>query len=119
MTPGNRTISAIAGVQKVLTFHWKTGPLAGPNVAVDTSGYSARFVVSRTDTKAKVIDLTSAAGSVVLTPATGRIEATLTRAVMAVAPGEHVYYLVLTSAAGRDYPLLTGRFTVAPFGVPA
>ena len=119
MTPGERTIAAIAGVQKVLTFYWKTGPAAGPNVAVDTTGYSARFVVSRQDTKAKVLDLTTQAGTIVLTPASGKIEATFSRAAMALAPGEHVYFLVLTSPSGRDYPLLTGRFAVAVNAMPA
>ena len=119
MTPGERSIAAITGVQKLLTFFWKAGPVAGPHVAVDTTGYSARLVVARQDTKAKVIELTTQGGTIVLTPATGKIEATFSRAAMAVQPGEHFYFLVLTSPAGRDYPLLTGRFPVAVNGVPS
>jgi hypothetical protein len=118
MTPGNRTITAIAGVQMTKVFYWKTGPAAGPNVAVDLTGYSARFVVARTPQGTSELDLTSANGDITLAPLLGKVTVNFSRAAMALAPGEHHYYLVLTSPAGMDYPLLTGRFAVAANGVP-
>ena len=78
---------------------------------VDTTGYSARHVVIEA-TGAAIINLTTAAGTVLLTPATGKIESTFSRAAMQVAPGEYLHFLVLTSPSGIDYPLATGRFSV-------
>ena len=79
---------------------------------VDTTGYSARHVVT-TSAGVALINLTTQAGAVVLTPASGKIESTFSRAAMLVAPGEHTHLLVLTSPAGLDYPLAAGRFSVA------
>ena len=157
MTPGNRTIAAIAGVQTVLTFFWKTVVAApGVNMPVSMSGYKARevvidgagaarmkfttlggalefyaVVITPIDTTGytarhavlspagvAVINLTTQAGTVVLTPASGKIESIFSRAAMAVAPGEYTHFLVLTSPGGRDYPLGSGRFAVGK-GLPA
>jgi hypothetical protein len=117
MTPGNYHLAALVNVEMLRSFYWKNGPAAGPNTPVDLAGYTARFVVTNAAGTA-VINLTTGLGTIVLTPSTGKIDCTFSRAVMAaMAPGEYTHFLVLTSAAGHDYPLLTGRFTVGK-GLP-
>ena len=101
----------------VQTFYWKNIVAApGPNTPIDTTGYSARHVVTNS-AGAAIINLSTQAGTVVLTPATGKIESTFSRAAMLVATGEHTHLLVLTSPAGLDYPLAAGRFSVGK-GLP-
>lgn len=112
MTPGERNIRALVNVAMVQTFYWKNIVAApGPNTPIDTTGYSARHVVTNSAGVA-MINLTTQAGTVVLTPGSGKIECTFSRAAMLVATGEHTHLLVLTSPAGLDYPLLAGRFSV-------
>lgn len=112
MTPGERNIRALVNVAMVQTFYWKTiVPPPGSNTPIDTTGYSARHVVT-TSAGTPLINLTTQAGTVVLTPASGKIESTFSRAAMQVALGEHTHLLVLTSPAGLDFPLAAGRFAV-------
>lgn len=117
MTPGNDTIFAIANVQLELVRYWMQGMLVNGQVvagaAVDTTGYSARFTVNKAGVSTPVIDVSTPSAAVVLTPSTGKVTVSLSRAQMALASGEYHYYLILTSAAGLDYPLLAGRFVVA------
>ena len=117
MTPGERNIRALVNVAMTLTFYWKNIVAApGVNTPIDTTGYSARHVVTNSAGVA-IINLTSQAGTVVLTPASGKIESVFSRAAMLVAPGEHTHLLVLTSPAGLDFPLAAGRFSVGK-GLP-
>ena len=112
MTPGERNIRALVNVAMVQTFYWKNIVAApGVNTPIDTTGYSARHVVVNS-AGVQIINLTTQAGTVLLTPASGKIESTFSRAAMLVAPGEHTHLLVLTSPAGLDYPLAAGRFSV-------
>jgi hypothetical protein len=111
MKPGVNHICVARGVEQTLTRYWKNGPLPG-TTPIDTTGYSARFFVAKRGAATPVIDLSTTAGSIVLVPATGLVQAQFSRAAMQVPLGEYYYYLTLTSASGRDYPLLTGRFTV-------
>ena len=112
MTPAERNIRALVNVAMVQTFYWKNIVAApGPNTPIDTTGYSARHVVTNS-AGVPLINLTTQAGTVVLTPASGKIECTFSRAAMLVATGEHTHLLVLTSPAGLDYPLVAGRFSV-------
>ena len=112
MTPAERNIRALVNVAMTQTFYWKTLVAApGPNTPIDTTGYSARHVVTNS-AGVPLINLTTQAGTVVLTPSSGKIECTFSRAAMLVATGEHTHLLVLTSPAGLDYPLLAGRFSV-------
>ena len=117
MTPAERNIRALVNVAMTQTFYWKTLVAApGPNTPIDTTGYSARHVVTNS-AGAAIVNLTTQAGTVVLTPASGKIESVFSRAALQVAPGEHTHLLVLTSPAGQDYPLAAGRFSVGK-GLP-
>jgi hypothetical protein len=116
MNPGVRHIRALVNVQMTQAFYWKTVVSPGVNTPVDTTGYTARHAVVNA-TGVAIINLTSQAGTVVLTPGTGKIESTFSRAAMQVEPGEYTHFLVLTSPGGRDYPLATGRVSIAK-GLP-
>lgn len=117
MIPGNDTIYAVANVQLTLVRYWMQGVLVNGQVTagapIDSTGYSARFMVKKLGIATTAIDVGTADGAVVLTPSSGKVTINLSRAQMTVAAGEYHYYLILTSPGGIDYPLLEGRFVVA------
>lgn len=80
----------------------------------DLTGCSARLTVRTAPWAATTLaDWTSAAGSLVITAATGTITIPLTAAASAaLAPGPYVYELAVTFANGTRHVLWAGPFTV-------
>jgi hypothetical protein len=118
MTPTIFDLPGIVNVEQTLQFVWRNGTAAAPGVPIDLTGYSARFVVAKAPSATATIERSTANGGITLGAATGVIVVSIPRAAMAIAPGEYHYYLILTASGGRDYPLLTGRFSVSPKTVP-
>jgi hypothetical protein len=119
-------IYAMAGVQKTLVRYWKqlvvVNGVKTAGAPIDTTGYSARFVVAKPGTAGATavaaIDLRSGTAALVLTPATGKIEVSISRAELMIAPGEYHATLILTSPTGSDRVLERKRFVVDVLGVP-
>ncbi len=120
--PKLHVVYAIAGVQQTLVRRWKHSVLVAGVVTagapIDTTGYSGRYIVAKPGAPVAAIDLRTGTADLVLTPATGEITINLSRQALAITPGEYHSYLVLTSPAGRDYPLGRERFVVELLGVP-
>ena len=118
MTPSVFNLTGIVNVEQTRQFIWRNGTIEVPGVPIDLTGYSARFVVSKAPSPTAAIECSTSNGRVALGTSTGQIIVNIPRAAMQIAPGEYHYYLVLTAAGGRDYPLLTGRFSVSPQTLP-
>jgi hypothetical protein len=117
-------IYAMAGVQKTLVRYWKqlvvVNGVKTAGAPIDTTGYSARFVVAKPGVigAAAAIDLRTDTIGVVLTPATGKIEISISRTDLMIIPGEYHATLILTSPSGNDRVLERKRFVVDVLGVP-
>ena len=118
MNPTNFDLNAIVNVEQTRQFVWRNGTVAAPGVPIDLTGYTARFVVSKAQNAVATIECSTANGRIALGTTAGQIIVNIPRAAMQIAPGEYHYYLVLTSSAGRDYPLLTGRYSVSAKPLP-
>lgn len=105
MTPGVYNIDIKQGATLLLPWNWNNTVL---------TGYSARLVVGYADSSATaVLECSTANGRIVLGGTPSNIVITANKTVMAaIAPGNYVYDLELTSGAGVDYALMTGRFVV-------
>lgn len=85
-------------------------------VPIDLTGYSARMQV-RTAVKASevVVELTTANGQIVLYPAEGKIELSMTATVTAALPDKRcVYDLEVVAPSGTVTRLLQGAFVISP-----
>lgn len=104
----------------VLPFTWTAG-LPTP-AAVDLTGASARMDIREKYTDASpLLTLTSPTSGIVITPTTGRIVVTITKAQLAAisaAITELSYDLEVIFADASSWPFMSGRFTLMPTGNP-
>lgn len=110
MKPGVYNITVKQGTRLELPLAWKDE--AG--TLVELGGYTARLTVRyRTDSASTILDLSSTGGSPAITLGGATWNISVDAEVpLTVKAGTYVYDLELKSAGGRDYPLMTGRFTV-------
>ena len=109
MNPGRYNITVYNGTTFQLSPSWKVD-----NLAVDLTGYTADMQV-RDISNNLIVELSTANGKAVITPATGTTTLTLTATQTSAAnlpAGNYTYDLNLTSPGGFVYKILQGAFVV-------
>lgn len=116
MKPGVYNIECKQGASWDQSLNWTAG-----GDTVDLTGYTARLVVRyKAGSPNILLDCTTENERITLGGTPNNIVIEVARDVTALlSPGSYVYDLELSSAGGRDYPVLTGRFEVKPSTVPA
>ena len=109
MQPGRFNFSLIQGDTFNTSPAWKIN-----NSYVNVTGYSAKMQVRQAVTSVSVIvELSSANGRIVVGTTDGKFTMTLSSTdTAALAPGNYIYDLEITSPGGIETTLLTGGFAV-------
>lgn len=119
MKPGVLNLAEKQGATFRLSLNWKDELGAQMNL----TGYRARLVVRHLPTSSTAVlscDSQGDSPTITLGGAEWNIQVVVNKTTMlAVKPGSYVWDLELTSGAGIDYPLLTGRFDLAGSTVQA
>lgn len=114
MNPGRYNIAVVNGTTFQLSPVWKVD-----NLPVDLTGYTADMQV-RDVSNNLIVELSTANTKIVIAPALGQINLTLTATQTSVAnlpAGNYTYALNLTSSGGIVYQILTGNFIVTTSAV--
>lgn len=109
MNPGRYNITVYNGTTFQLSPSWLVN-----NVPVNLTGYSADMQV-RDVSNNLIVELSTANGKAVITPATGTVTLTLSAtdtATGTLAAGTYSYDLNLTAADSTVYKILQGAFVV-------
>ena len=109
MNPGRYNISVVNGTTFTLAPQWLIS-----NLPVNLTGYSADMQV-RDVSNNLIVELSTANGNIVLTPALGTITMTLTSTQTSAAylpAGNYTYALNLTDSSSNVYQILAGNFAV-------
>lgn len=114
MNPGRYNITVVKGTTFTLSPEWLID-----NLPVDLTGYSAQMQVRQfVDSVTPLTTASTANGKIVLAPALGQINITLTATETGTfAVGNYIYSLQLTSPSSIVTELLTGNFIVSPSAV--
>ena len=109
MNPGRYNITVVNGTTFTLAPQWLIN-----NLPVNLTGYSADMQV-RDVSNNLIVELSTANGKIVITPALGTITLTLTATQTSAAnlsAGVYTYGLNLTDSNSNVYQILAGNFSV-------
>lgn len=109
MNPGRYNITVVNGTTFTLAPQWLIN-----NLPVNLTGYSADMQV-RDVSNNLIVELSTANGKIVITPALGTITMTLTATQTSAAnlpAGVYTYGLNLTDSNSNVYQILAGNFSV-------
>jgi hypothetical protein len=114
MQPGRYNITVVNGTTFTLAPQWLIN-----NLTVDLTGYTADMQV-RDVSNNLIVELSTANGNAVITPALGQVTFTLTATQTSVAnlpAGNYNYAINLTDSASNVYQILQGTFSVVTSAV--
>lgn len=110
MNPGRYNIAVTNGTTFTLAPQWLIN-----NAYVNLTGYTADMQVRDVNNNL-IVELSTANGKAVITPATGTVTLTLTAAQTApglLPAGSYTYALNLTDSSSNVYQILQGAFVVS------
>jgi hypothetical protein len=114
MQPGRYNITVVNGTTFTLAPSWQIN-----NLAVNLTGYSADMQV-RDISNNLIVELSTANGNAVITPAIGQVTFSLTATQTSAANlpvGNYNYAINLTDSVGNVYQILQGVFAVVTSAV--